>query len=64
MIKIYRVEKSIYYGKENKLYNLMLYTETEHGFGSGKIFEGSYNECQEEKRRILKEDGKVKRLRK
>lgn len=59
MIKIYKIEKSKYYCNEYKVYNLMLYTETERGFGCGKVFEGSYSECMKERKRILSEKGKV-----
>lgn len=59
MIKIYKIEKSKYYCNEYKVYNLMLYTETERGFGCGKVFEGSYSECMNERKRLLSEKGKV-----
>lgn len=59
MIKIYKIEKSKYYCNEYKVYNLMLYTETERGFGCGKVFEGTYSECMNERKRILNEKGKV-----
>ena len=62
MIRTYKVEKSIYYSKDNKLYNLMLYTETEHGYGCGKVFEGTRDECILEKRRILGKYSKNKEL--
>lgn len=59
MIKIYKVEKSKYYSSDFRHYNLILYTETEKGFGCGKVFEGSYSECMNERKRLLSEKGKV-----
>ena len=52
MKKIYKVEKSIYYNAKFKHYVLMLYTETERGFGCGKVFEGTYSECVNEKVKV------------
>lgn len=53
--KIYKIEKSENYNKDNKLYNIILYTFTKCGCGVGKIFTGKYRECIEERKRLKNE---------
>ena len=53
----YKVEKS----KESDKYILVRYAETERGGSIGKVFEGTYKECYEEKRKKENDNGNKKR---
>lgn len=59
-MKKLKIEKSLF-PEGNKTHLVVLYSLTEYGIGTKRIFKGTYNECKEYKKE-LENDGRDKRV--
>lgn len=46
-VKSYKIEKSAF-PEENKTHIIVMTSITPHGYGYGRVFKGTYKECQEQ----------------
>ncbi|MBO7080019.1 MAG: hypothetical protein J6W64_09455 [Bacilli bacterium] len=53
-MKKLKIEKSLY-PEGNKTHLVVLYSLTEYGIGTKRIFKGSYDECKEYKKELENE---------
>ena len=49
----YKIEKSAF-PEENKTHLIVRYSTTPYGYGYGRVFKGTYKECQQELERLNK----------
>ena len=52
-VKSYKIEKSSF-PEENKTHIIVMTSITPHGSGYGRVFKGTYKECQEELKKLNK----------
>lgn len=52
-VKSYKIEKSAF-PEENKTHIIVMTSITPHGYGYGRVFKGTYKECQEQLEKLNK----------
>lgn len=52
-VKSYKIEKSAF-PEENKTHIIVMTSVTPHGYGYGRVFKGTYKECQEQLEKLNK----------
>ena len=61
--KSYKIEKSAF-PEENKTHIIVMTSTTPHGYGYGRVFKGTYKECQEQLEKLNKKLEEEKNARK